>query len=97
MTPSTPIKWHVPHHAGLRWRFWGDEVIVFHPPSGDTHILHPLAADLLQYLSRQAADLQQIAAYLASEDDPGPSLELLSKLLADFDQLGLIEPSHEAA
>ncbi len=80
---------------------WGDEVVVFHPPSGDTHILHPLAGEVLRYLSRQAADLQEVAGFVASREVVGEdaaddvSRELLSKLLADFDQLGLIEPAHE--
>lgn len=104
---DTSTKWRVPSDADLRWRIWEDEVVVFHPPSGDTHLLNPLAAEVLQYLTEQPADAYQLAAHLARDKDsdgaapsnPAPSLdiELLAKLLADFDQLGLIEPVYETS
>jgi PqqD family protein of HPr-rel-A system len=104
LTSITTTKWRVSPDADLRWRFWGDEAIVFHPPSGDTHVLHPIAAEVLQYLCDRCADLNQIASFLASQAPAGgrpdaadPSLQVLTKLLTDFDQLGLIEPAHETS
>ena len=76
-------------------------MVVFHPPSGDTHLLNPFAAEVLQYLQKQPADLDEIAAYVAGSEGSGHRdadedvLRQLEKLVSDFDQLGLIEPSHE--
>lgn len=44
--------WHIPPHASLRWHRWGDECVVHHDASNDTHRLSAAAGALLTHLCR---------------------------------------------
>jgi PqqD family protein of HPr-rel-A system len=88
-------QFRVPPGADLQWRTWGDETVVYHGPSGDTHLLNPIAAEALRVLASQAAGVDDLAGRLADRVDAAerPDLaEHLSSLLANFAELGLIEP-----
>ena len=87
------MSWTLAPNADLQWRSWEGEAIVFHPPSGDTHILHPLAAQALRYLEHHHADAAMITAHIAdafeleSNDDLHRQME---QCVAQFVELGLI-------
>jgi PqqD family protein of HPr-rel-A system len=91
-------KWRVLPSFELHWRddpSWGDSAVVFHPGSGDTHLLNPLAAEALHALSESPLDAGELTQHLALRME-GASSELaaqLRQLLQEFDDLGLIEPA----
>jgi PqqD family protein of HPr-rel-A system len=81
--------------AELRWKSWPDSDVVFNLASGNTHLLTPLAAQILRKLEIEPADCYQLAERIASEADiaSGDDLvESVSNLLDNLDNLGLIEP-----
>lgn len=62
---STRARWEVPADSELLWRSWGNEHIVYHTPSGDTHELNPTAAATLQVLQQRSATAEQLAKHIA--------------------------------
>ncbi len=61
----------MPAHADLVWRCWGDECVVHHRLSNDTHRLSIMAAEILIALAQQGELSEQELAKrhdLASED-----------------------------
>ncbi len=95
MVTSPATTWCVPPDADLRWKLWGEEAVVFHPASGDTHVLHLIAAETLFVLCERrcatAAELSEhLAAALEVENDD-TVLRHVEQCLAQFRELGLIE------
>lgn len=82
----------------LHCRRWddGDEMVVYDPTSGDTHLLSPAAAEVLLALldSAEALDAAQLAQRLLSgEDDAAPSasdVQALQGVLRQLARLGLV-------
>lgn len=91
----TPLVWQVASDADLRWRVWDDdEPIVYHPRSGDTHILNPLSAAALQLLQQQQATCSQIVDHVAdlfTLKADGQLLQQMEECLSQFHKVGLIE------
>jgi PqqD family protein of HPr-rel-A system len=87
---SPPIL-RIPPSAILHRQVWGDECLVFHENSGDTHRLNALGTrvlDLLLQKPRTEAELTDEALAL-----PGSDAAAISALVREFLALGLIEPS----
>ena len=94
------MQWKLAPNSDLHWRSWDGEVVIFHPASGDTHILHPLAAEILSQLEVKTVDVEQLGAHVAQTFELQPSDELLRQLeqcVKQFADLGLVIPveSHE--
>jgi PqqD family protein of HPr-rel-A system len=91
-------RWRVQGTAGLCWRAWDDEYVVYHPASGDTHLLNAFTAEVLRALEECPASTSELAQFCApacdAEDEPALRQQI-SNLLARFHELGLIEPAHE--
>jgi len=71
-------------------------VVVYHVDSGNTHLLSPVAGQVLSYLSQEISDATGLARRLAAENNLDADAELnynIDRLLAELDTLGLIEPS----
>jgi PqqD family protein of HPr-rel-A system len=47
--------------SSLRWRRWSDGYILFHVPSGDTHLADPLLAEALLRLRDGPATIRALA------------------------------------
>ena len=92
---SSSRRWAA-RSSELLWRAWDDpECVVYHIPSGNTHLLNLVAAQALHALEREALDSNELVERVASSlealpDDTLP--EHIEKLLVQFDELGLIEP-----
>jgi PqqD family protein of HPr-rel-A system len=90
----TPL-WQVSGPASLAWVDWGEEVAVYHRGSGDTHLLNPLAAELLRALEqrpRSEADLVSLLTELVSPEPESPPDEVVETILGELTRLNIIEP-----
>ena len=87
--------WRLLEPAGLAWRCWDDEYIVFHPWSGMTHYLDAIAGTVFELLLDHAATVHGLAAALANQADT-PATDSLNavvqQVLRRFDEIGLAEP-----
>ena len=87
--------WRLADDADLQWRIWEEQTIIYHPPSGDTHCLNPLAAAVLRRIEQQPVATQQLvqAVFQTLEMEVTSSLEQqVQMLLGQFHELGMIEP-----
>jgi len=89
----------------LRWRLntsydihtWlcGDEAIVYHPGSGDTHHLSLIAVLVLEAVTPVPRTVDELANAIAAViDDGGVDDELttvVDRTLVDIERLGLVE------
>ena len=87
-------SWRVAAGA-LPVRSWGGDYVVYNPLSGDTHIFDLLAGEVLCTVVRGAGSerelRQRLAVLLEVPDDAALAAEV-RRILAELDELGLIEP-----
>jgi PqqD family protein of HPr-rel-A system len=79
--------------ADLLWAEWEDLSAVFHRPSGETHILDALSAELLSILTQTPCDAAEAGRRLAErcgDGDGGRWTERAAVILNSLRQLGLI-------
>ena len=86
-------KWQVVAGLELIWRVWGDEHIVYHSGTGDTHLLNPAAASVLRMLQKKTTTVTELVDALSTSDDvPGKVQGINLQLIIDhLEQLCLIE------
>jgi PqqD family protein of HPr-rel-A system len=87
-------RWKVNSEFPLHWRRWDDEFVVYNSGSGDTHLLDPVAAEALQNLEQESADLSELVVRVAASLEIEPDTDFaayLEQLLSDLYKLGLIE------
>lgn len=88
------MKWQLTANGALRLRCWDNECIAYHSLSGDTHLMGPAAACLLERLQQAPADEASLALTVsrALRMEPTEELKLqLRDMLADLKKLALIE------
>ena len=81
--------------ANLLTKSWQDGVVVYNLDSGSTHLLNPIAGQVLKLLADAPADAATIARQLAGQIDLESDAEIddnVVDLLNQLDSLGLIEP-----
>jgi len=74
---------------------WAGEVVAYHPGSGDTHLLSPIAGAVLQAVAGGAHDEAAIVSAVASRLDlnDGDGLAVMvEEAVATLTRLGLLEP-----
>lgn len=75
------------------WVDCDDAFVVYHRPSGKTHLMNHASSHLLRDILGEPMKLSEIASALA--EGPGPQsgeiLDSLQALLKRFEQLGLVE------
>ena len=89
------MNWLVAPNVDLRWRCWNDELVVYHVQSGDTHLLNPIAAQILHALQKNAMSTDELLQSVSRTFELEPNSELVRQVqqaLEQFDELGLIEP-----
>jgi PqqD family protein of HPr-rel-A system len=93
--PDVSTRWSCPFFDSLLRETWETEYFVLNPCSGETHVLSQLAGEILSALGETPSTLRDLVGSF------GPALEaasntpperILASLLAQLDQLGLIEP-----
>ena len=91
-------RWAVSAASRLSWRVWGDDVMVYHHGSADTHKLSVPAIRALESLQKESLTVDELIERLAGALDVMADDELREythKLVVHFDELGLIEPTRE--
>jgi PqqD family protein of HPr-rel-A system len=86
--------WRINPASRLHWRHWEEEYIVFNEASAHTHLFNEFGAVVLQLLQEAPRSTPQLAKELVSQYDIKMDAECWSyfqSLLADLDELGLIE------
>jgi hypothetical protein len=76
------LRWNMTYGADLSCRFWGDECLVHHALSNDSHRLAAWAGRLLMALTdMEAASTEVLADYLGQDaDEVETALAALAKL-----------------
>lgn len=91
---TTRVGWFSDPAFPLSVRHWDDHYVVYHPGSGDTHLLDASRYLLLSQLGREPAPGAAIAERLAAQLELSNDAEFTEKietLLSDLYGLGLIE------
>lgn len=91
---AAQVGWFSDPAFPLSVRHWDDEYVVYHPGSGDTHLLDASRYLLLTQLGREPAPAAVIAERLAARLELPDDVEFTEKietLLSDLYGLGLIE------
>jgi len=81
--------------ANLLTKTWQDGVVVYNLDSGSTHLLNPIAGQVVKLLAAAPADSSTIARQLADQINLESDAELdynVDNLLNHLDSLGVIEP-----
>ena len=94
MTDTAAPVWRLPPESKFNWTQCGDEHIVFHPASGETHYLNDLSALTLRFLEAKPATIADLSSRIADflgADTSRDMEQQLASLLARFDQLGVVE------
>lgn len=74
---------------------WGENVLVYHFPSGNTHLLNPTAALTLELIIKNPRTTWDLAQQLSSILELKFDQEVITHvqvILDNLDELGLIEP-----
>ena len=82
MNLSIGSHWHVAPRAELAWRRWGDEYVIHHFHSNDTHRLALLPGQIVEHLALHGESTAQALAeqFLLDDDDAVDLLNQLEKL-----------------
>ena len=92
-------RWQTLHYSDLLREEWEDEWFIFHPASGNTHVLNRLAIDILDRLHMHSASLPELARSLIEDyhpDEPSRFTAHLEHHLRHLDELGLIIPQPDS-
>jgi len=87
-------RWRVLRAEELYWRRWDEQYVVYDSGSGQTHVLDPAAALLIQLLgerSFEAFELSEKMASLLHVDADAEFQERLQQTLSKLEELSLIE------
>ncbi len=91
------MRWRVISSYPLAWRTWDDEeYVVYHPGSGDTHVLNAMSAELLRRMEDASTTRAELVSHCVEVLGIEPDEEFarqIDHLLNELNDLGLIEPA----
>ena len=93
---SSEANWRLAEGCRLHWKVWDDEFAIFDEGSGDTHLLDPLAAEVLKVLEESPGEISGLARRIVARLDLAPDSDLTERvreLVERFVALGLVEPA----
>lgn len=93
-TVPTVCKWRAADGDDLLWADWGGDHVVFHRPSGKTHLLNDVSRLLLTQVLTEPLATEEVARILLDTDGGQPDPEYLADvegMLERYDQLGLVD------
>lgn len=88
--------WHAVPSEELIWRELDEELVVRNARTGNTHLLEPLAAEVLRTLLESEAGLSALELVSRLRDGEGTEDEWetsIEAVLSEFERLGLAEGS----
>jgi PqqD family protein of HPr-rel-A system len=91
-------NWALRLRHSLMHRTWGDETVVYEPLSGNTHLLDPVAAAVLDHLGASDATATAIAESLLAEFGAESGDDVLAAVraaLARLRDIGLVRSTDE--
>jgi PqqD family protein of HPr-rel-A system len=101
MSSSSAPHWRSVSVDAIVWREWNGEFVVRNERSGSTHLLGPLAGEVLRVLidAGEGLSVADIAACLghgtkAASDSSLPAP--IEEVLSEFKRLGLAEPESKS-
>lgn len=99
LSAGSATRWRGPSTTALACREWGDEFVVFNSKTGSTHLLDSLAGMILRHLcaAETGVTLGELAKALevdANIEDAQDCIALVTKVLEEFDRLGLARAEH---
>lgn len=83
--------WRLRDPSSLHWRQWDDGLILFHAPSGDTHLLPRPAGEALLLLRHGPRDVTGLVLELGARDAAEDLAVAVESLLKRFEELGVVE------
>ncbi|HVC11498.1 MAG TPA: HPr-rel-A system PqqD family peptide chaperone [Burkholderiales bacterium] len=89
------MRWHTIPPDDLIWRELDGELVVRNARTGNTHLLEPLAAEVLRALTEAQAGLTVADLVARLRDDAATEDEwsgAIEAVLTEFERLGLAEP-----
>ena len=92
---ATATRWRLAAPDALHLHRWDDEVAAYDGATGDTHLLSPIAATILQSLRGAPATLTELSERGATLDDtfsPHELRQYVDLALGDLRKLGIVEP-----
>ena len=99
MSSPSALRWRSISPDAIVWREWDGEFVVRNERSGSTHLLAPLAGEVLQALLEAdgAMSLAEIAARLGdpSATDMPDQYATIDAVLSEFKRLGLAKPEQK--
>ena len=91
-------SWKISGGEELLLRYWEGDYVVYNPLSGSTHVLDILTGEVLKAIRAgrgRTSDLcQRTAEFLEVPNDAGVA-DNVHEILAQLDELGLIEPADD--
>jgi PqqD family protein of HPr-rel-A system len=89
-------RWSTVSGEALTWRELDGEVVVHNARSGSTHLLEPLAGEVLRALieERSGMSIPDLVGRLcesSGEDDFADWFSAIERVLTEFERLGLAE------
>ena len=92
--PVPPIRWRAVPGNELLWARFEDAVVLFHAPSGQTHLVNDATAVLLCEVLAHPQALDEAASKLAAAQDSEADEQFLGevgRLIHRLETLGLVE------
>ena len=91
------MRWHTVPSEELAWRELDGQLVVLNVQSGSTHLLEPLAGEVLRALIEEKAGMTvpELVERLhghAAEEDVSEWSSAVDAVLSEFQRLGLAEP-----
>lgn len=89
-------RWHTVPAEDLTWHVLDGELVVHNAQSGSTHLLEPLAGEVLRALAAGSPGLSVRDLVLrmrgdSAIDEPADWYALIEAILSEFQRLGLAE------
>lgn len=87
-------KYFAPDSTGrFHVKTWQDEAVAYDNMSGDTHLLEPVAVEVLQYLARGVRSEEDIYCHLNTTFDLAPNedgVRFITMALMQLKQVGIV-------
>ena len=91
--PDVP-RWRSVPKSEFVWSKWGDDFVVYHRPSGNTHYLNASSEFLLTHILLSPLDAEAVATEFSRDvanDGDALSAKDMSVMLEQFEHIGLVE------